>query len=1859
MDLQDQGVIDSGCSRHMTGNMSYLTDCEEIDGGYVAFKGNPKGGKITRKCTIKTATKEETSGILKSFITRIENLIDHKVKEIKCDNETKFKNREMNQFCEMKDAFNIACYVQNKVSLVKPHNKTPYELFHGKTPTLSFVRPFGCLVTILITIYHLGKFNGKADEGFFVGYSLNSKAFRVFNSKTKIVEHNLHIRFSESTPNVVGSGPDWLFNIDALTRIMNYEPIIAGTQSNGFAYTKASDNAGQARNETKPIKYYILLPLWTVDPPFSQDPKSSHDDGSKPLSTNEDNELPFDPNMPALEYVIIFNFLNDDEDNCTVVDVNNLDTTIQVSHIPATRIHKDHPLDQVIRDLQSATQTRKMSKNLEEHEFMSSIGELTFFLGLQVKQKKYGIFISQDKYVVEILKKFGFKKVKTASTPMETQKPLLKDKDGKEVDVHMYRSMIGLLMYLTSSRPSQSKGFSSAACAFARYQVNPSQSKDGKEIVITESSVRRDLQLADEEGIDCFPNSTIFKQLALMRVFDLKKTKTTQRNEIDSLKRRVKKLEKRNRSRDHKLKRLYKFGLSARVESSRDKEIFGEDASKQGRIDAIDAEDEIILVNDADNEMFNVDDLEITLAQALEALKTSKLNVKGIVFHEPDKSTTTTTTIISSQQSQDKGKGIMIEELMKPKKKDQTRLDEEAALKLQAKIDADHRLAERLQAQEQEELCDAEKATLFQQLLEKRRKHFTVKREEEKRNKPPTKAQKRKIMCTYLKNMEGYKLKDLKLKEFDGIQKIFDRAFRRVNTFEDFRPELVEGKEKRVGEELEQEITKKQKVEDDKEKDTSYWCDLNGKQTDFSVKCAWESLRTCGNDVVWLYIRHLANMEAVNPKIQDIVMHILPIAKTRTSNSVVGILLLAASSYYIWIERNNLLFKNVKISPEELRDIIIVTVRLKLMTFRFKNTANVTLGAWSSRQKCHLRVVLFFPSPRFFPMGFSWEGFLRRQSHLKSYPYYVWFINNAARKLFRSNWDVAKVLVGFLSKGMSLLSLVVVSCLCLSDKIEAGSTTTLTAKLPILNPGGYNLWLIRIDQYFLMTDYSLWEVIKNGNKLIKRTVGTVKQIYEPTFAIEKLDMKNEMKARETLLMALPNKDQLNFHSYKDAKLLMEAIEKRCEGNKESKKTHALIWRKKADIETISLDDLYNNLKIYEPKLTGSSSTIQNPQNVAFVSSNSTSSTNEADNTTFGVSIAHSQGRNLDINGQKIGFDMSKVECFNYHKNRHFARECRSLKNKENRGREYGRKSVLEENPTEKALIAQDGIEGYDWSYQAKEGHPTNYALMALTSPKSSSSLDSEVDSCSRTCIKSYATLKEQYDSLSSDYKKSQNNLVSYKAGLQSVEEKLAHYKKNEVVFEEKINILNLEVKLRDNALVENIKKLEKVEKERDELKLTLEKFQNSSKSLNNFLENQENVKTRLDKGYHAVSTPYTRNYIPLKPDIMFIDEQVKSKSVDVVSNVASSDVKAVESKHEPISNTFKRGHSQVIRPYNKYSAYKKTIFNKMVNTFRVKDTSARERAIHAFREKQHQPEDIHELLRKLLEDLQIISEELAEYVNSSSWNYPTFYDDDDEYTIQYREYLENSSNAITPDLLTEEPDNSLSMGDEHLSTILKTESNEVINFSVENLVLIPSKSKGTFDDTCDVPFCDNSPPIDVLNDHFEIFFVTNDDCTSSDEDSFEDINYVEASPPDYELISLEESPSPFPILVENSDSFFEKSDTSLSYSDNSLLEFETFSDHTGETSSGSTTTHVDNSLPEYDSLLSEIEPDQGELTSVVIEYILGEPHVHAPNVLPTHPTHMLDSDFIPSVDSLGSDLEVSFPSETRNKIFDLGIFFEV
>ncbi|GJX48479.1 putative ribonuclease H-like domain-containing protein [Tanacetum coccineum] len=612
-DLKDKGVIGSGCSRNMTGNKSYLTDYEEIDGGLVAFGGNSKGGKITGKvprkdnmysvdlknvipqggltCLFAKATPDESNlwhrrlghGIKREFsVARTPQ--QNRVAEMK--NRTRIEAaRTMLDDSILPTTFwaevvNIACYVQNRMLVIKHHNKTLYELFLGRKPALSFMRPFGCPVTILNTIDHLG------------------------------------------------SGPNWLFDIYALTKSMNYKPVVAGNQSNINAGTKACDDAGEEEKkdaedlENKDGKV-----------PSTEETKVNQEKDANINNTNNinivsptvntagiwdntvDENIVYgcadDPNMPNLEEIV---YSDDDEDNDAEADMNNLNTFMPVSPIPTTRLYKDHPLEQIIRLTKSVTEhepkkviqaikdpswieamqeellnkkdergivirnkarlvaqgytqeegidydevfalvarieairlfldyasykdfmvyqmdmksaflygkikeevyvcqpldngfqrgqidktlfnkkvkgdillvqvyvddiifgsTKKIlctefEKLMHKKFQMSSMGELTFFLGLQVTQKYDGIFISQDKYVDEILKKFGFPTMKTASTPMETSKPLMKDESTEDVDVHLYRSMIGSLMYLTSSRPD----IMFVICACARFQFTP------------------------------------------------------------------------------------------------------------------------------------------------------------------------------------------------------------------------------------------------------------------------------------------------------------------------------------------------------------------------------------------------------------------------------------------------------------------------------------------------------------------------------------------------------------------------------------------------------------------------------------------------------------------------------------------------------------------------------------------------------------------------------------------------------------------------------------------------------------------------------------------------------------------------------------------------------------------------------------------------------------------------------------------------------------------------------------------------------------------------------------------------------------------------------------------------------------------------------------------------------------------------------------------------------------------------------------------------------------------------------------------------------------------------------------------
>ncbi|GKD51925.1 hypothetical protein Tco_1280901 [Tanacetum coccineum] len=325
---------------------------------------------------------------------------------------------------------------------------------------------------------------------------------------------------------------------------------------------------------------------------------------------------------------------------------------------------------------------------------------------------------------------------------------------------------------------------------------------------------------------------------------------------------------------------------------------------------------------------------------------------------------------------------------------------------------------------------------------------------------------------------------------------------------------------------------------------------------------------------------------------------------------------------------------------------------------------------------------------------------------------------------------------------------------------------------------------------------------------------------------------------------------------------MEAIEKRFGGNKESKKTQKTLLKQQYEnfngSSSEGLDQTYDRLQklISQLEILGLQHIDADDLEEMDLKWQMAMLSRRARR------FLYKTGRKINANGSEtIGFNKSNVECYNCHKKGHFTRE---------------------------SLVAQDGL-GYDWSDQTEEG-PTNFALMAYISSGSlsSSSSDSEVSTCSKACLKSYETLKEHYDNLTKDFNKSQLNVGAYKAGLESVKARLDVYKKNEVVFEEDINIIKLDIKLRDNALTELRKKFEKAKKKRDDLKLTLDKFGNSSKNLSKLLEIQENDRYKTSEGYHAVPLPYTGNFMPPKSDLVLADEEEYVFSESITSEVKTS-----------------------------------------------------------------------------------------------------------------------------------------------------------------------------------------------------------------------------------------------------------------------------------------------------------------------------------------------------------------------------------
>ncbi|GJV58807.1 putative ribonuclease H-like domain-containing protein [Tanacetum coccineum] len=638
-DLKDKRVIDSGCSRHMTGNRSYLIDYEEIDGGLVAFGGNSKGGKITRKGKIRTGKLD--------------------FEDVYFVKELKFNLFSVSQMCDKKNSVlftDTACVVlspdfkltdESHVLLKVPRKDTMYSV-DLKNVVPKEVSPVSLQKPHQINlIFGIGGLDMEQSNG-----STCSKACdNACKARIETIPGKYYILLPLSIQeppfsSSLKDSPDDGSKPSGEKEKKDAED--PGNESGNPTKRKDSEVSSMEEpriNQEKDDNINITIPYQinnTNNINTASDGNNTNNVNAVSSTVNtagsEVNvvdpktsiELPNDPNMPELKDIV---YSDDDEDVGAEADINNLDTHIPVSPIPTTRIHKDHPVEQIIGDIYSAPQTRRMTKSVTEQAMfkepkkviqalkdpswieamqeellqfkieairlflayasfkdfvvyqmdvksaflygkieeevyvcqppgfedpdfpdrvykvekalyglhqaprawyetlstylldngfqrgkidktlfikrdkgdillvqvyvddiifgstkkslctdfekimhkkfqMSSMGELTFFLGLQVKQKEDGTFISQDKYVTEILKKFGFSDVKTASTPMETHKPLLKDADGEDVDEHLYRSMIGSLMYLTSSRPD----IMFAVCACARFQVNPKSS---------------------------------------------------------------------------------------------------------------------------------------------------------------------------------------------------------------------------------------------------------------------------------------------------------------------------------------------------------------------------------------------------------------------------------------------------------------------------------------------------------------------------------------------------------------------------------------------------------------------------------------------------------------------------------------------------------------------------------------------------------------------------------------------------------------------------------------------------------------------------------------------------------------------------------------------------------------------------------------------------------------------------------------------------------------------------------------------------------------------------------------------------------------------------------------------------------------------------------------------------------------------------------------------------------------------------------------------------------------------------------------------------------------------------------------
>ncbi|GJU99217.1 retrovirus-related pol polyprotein from transposon TNT 1-94 [Tanacetum coccineum] len=415
------------------------------------------------------------------------------------------------------------------------------------------MRPFGCPVTILNTLDPLGKFDGKADEGFLVGYSINSKAFRVFNTRTRKVEENLHINFLENKPNVAGSGQAGQEKASdheyiLLPLMLSNSPLSSSSQSTDNK--DADEKEGYANNTNR---------VSTINPCISTAGQGfdNADDQERIDSSTQD------VNTAGPTTGIFDDAYYDTEEVGAEVDLNNLEKNIdkqeservivvETSKKGCTRLCPDEGIDydevfahvariEAIRlflayasfmglivyqiDVKSAFLygtieeevyvcqppsfedpqfLDKVYKMMHKRFQMSSMGELTFFLGLQVQQKEDGIFISQDKYVADILKKFDFVTVKAASTPIETQRLIRMKK-------------LRMWMTIVANSTTEADYVAAANCFGQHIEVGGhgnTDTIDGKVKVVSEASIRRHLKLEDSDGISTLPTLEIFSKIS-------------------------------------------------------------------------------------------------------------------------------------------------------------------------------------------------------------------------------------------------------------------------------------------------------------------------------------------------------------------------------------------------------------------------------------------------------------------------------------------------------------------------------------------------------------------------------------------------------------------------------------------------------------------------------------------------------------------------------------------------------------------------------------------------------------------------------------------------------------------------------------------------------------------------------------------------------------------------------------------------------------------------------------------------------------------------------------------------------------------------------------------------------------------------------------------------------------------------------------------------------------------------------------------------------------------------------------------------------------------------------------------------